>query len=221
VVDNVYLKENLLHFLQNQDVILISVAPDSQSDYYTTYFKTSQDVINYLPLCPRLKHIIYTSSTSVYGEHGGAWIDENTPVQPLNPHTQVLCDTEQLWMQQAHSSRHICIVRLGEIYGPGRDFIERLRSRQQPFPGTGENYINIIHRDDIVRAICFATQRHLHGFYNLCNDCHIPRRDFYATLCEQAHLPAIQWDPSLKSPHGGNKRVSSAKIKSLGFQFLY
>jgi nucleoside-diphosphate-sugar epimerase len=222
VVHEVFLLQtgNLSSFLATQDVILISVAPElqSQSTYQSTYLKTAEQVLEGLCYSHSLKQILYTSSTSVYGDHQGAWVDEACSIFPMNDQTRILHETEQLLLSQQSNRLQVCILRLGEIYGPQRRIEDRLRRMQgRAFPGTGENYTNLIHLDDVVKALDFAIQQSLTGIYNLCNDCHIPRKDFYEAICQKEGLTNIQWDPIMASIHGGNKRVSTQKLKDLGF----
>lgn len=223
LVDDVFLiqDEELQPFLSQQDVLLISVAPQHKADDYTsTYLHTAQRIVDQLPMCPMLKQILYTSSTSVYGDHQGAWITEDTPPHLLNSHAHILWETEQVLFNQQSAKRNVCIFRLGEIYGPGREIGKRLRASQgQPFPGTGEQYANLIHREDITRALDFALQQRLYGIYNLCQDEHPSRKQLYEQLCQKENLPTIQWNSQQTTRHSGNKRVSNEKIKSLGFTF--
>lgn len=224
LVHHPYLLTNassLFPFLAQLDILLVSVAPDSFSDYQTTYLQTARQIAACLPQASHIKQILYTSSTSVYGDHQGEWVDETTRIHPSNPNSQCLYETEQILLGLAKEQRPVCIFRLGEIYGPQRNITDRLRRMQaRPFPGTGNQYTNLIHIDDIARALDFAIQSRLNGIFNLCNDFHIPRKAFYEALCQEASLPPIQWNSQDSNPHGGNKRVSSQKLKSQGFSFL-
>lgn len=216
LVDHVYLltAPSLKEFILEQEALLISVAPDTQDDYTSTYLQTASEVAQH---GAHLQTVLYTSSTSVYGDQQGVWVDENTPLQPAQAKDAILYQTEQVLSQ----SLQACILRLGEIYGPGRDIGKRLRRAQQPFAGTGEAYTNLIHLADVVSALDFALKYHLKGIFNLCNDFHIPRREFYERLCQQELIPPVQWDPSKMSAHAGNKRVSNQKIKAQGFVFSH
>lgn len=216
LVDNVYLLTNpsLKEFILQQEALLISVAPDTQDDYHSTYLHTASEVAQH---GAHLQTVLYTSSTSVYGEQEGSWVDETLFLQPAQIKDAILHQTEQVLLENLQA----CILRLGEIYGPGRDIGKRLRRMQQPFAGTGESYTNLIHLNDVVNALDFALNYNLKGIFNLCNDFHIPRRDFYEQICQQEMLPPVQWDPSKMSTHAGNKRVSNQKIKSQGFVFSH
>lgn len=212
---------DLSQFLKPLEVLLVSVAPDSFNDYRSTYLELAESVMQKLPHAPHLHQIIYTSSTSVYGEYGGAWVDEDSLVNPLNNNGQILLETENCFLSASEKDINSCIFRLGEIYGPGRLIEDRLkRSYQRKFPGDGSQYTNLIHIEDIVQAVNFAINRKLNGVYNLCNDFHKSRKDFYESLCQQHNIPSIEWDDQIASPHGGNKRVSNQKMKDLGFTFL-
>lgn len=212
--------EELEKWIQQQEILLIAVAPSRQDSYYDTYLKTAEHVARSTSKPSTLQQIIYTSSVSVYGEHGGHLVTEETPVQPSNDNSRILVETEQLLLQIQNTHLKTCIFRLGEIYGPGREIKDRLRRfNGYSLPGTGENYTNLNSLETILSGLSFAMQKKLDGIYNLCEDLHIPRKDFYDALCKQENIKPIKWDPLVKSPHGGNKQVDSSRIKSLGFKF--
>ena len=210
----------LKEFVKQQEIILISVAPNKGEDYHSTYLETVQEIVESFPDCLHLKQVIYTSSTSVYGDHEGEWVTELTPLQITSPQVEVLIKTEQTLLQDSFSNIKKCIFRLGEIYGPGRAIEDRLRRMSnKKFPGTGNSYTNLIHLTDIVYACDFALTQQLNGIFNLCNDNHFPRHVFYDYLCQMHQIPLIQWDPNQISLHAGNKRVSNQRLKDFGFIF--
>lgn len=210
----ILIKGHIKEALAGQDCVLLSVAPDRQHsvDYERTYLHTAKDLCEGLKENPQIKHLLYTSSISVYGDKGGKWIDESEPLTPANTSTEFLCRAEELLAEQPS-----CILRLGEIYGPGRDFTNRL-NRLPVFPGTGQNFINITHLENIVNALDFALENKLEGAYNLVEDLHITRKELYDQISKKYSLPPPKWDPTLKSLHGSNKRVNCDKIKNAGFQ---
>lgn len=223
-VDKVFLlnEHNLSSFLENQDIILITVAPDNPSNYQSTYVNTAKQVKEILKHNSSIKQLIYTSSTSVYGEHNGDWVTEISPLKPESESARLLCETEDILLSCRSQNLNVCIFRLGEIYGPGRLIEDRLeRMHNQVFAGTGVSYTNIIHIADIVNAIEIALLNNLDGIFNLCNDFHVPRREFYDQLCQKKNLPVIVWDPEKENRHKGNKRVSNEKIKKEGMVFKH
>jgi nucleoside-diphosphate-sugar epimerase len=204
--------------VMDQDALIFTVGADNSNEYESAYLKNAQALVTALKNNSSVKQIVYTSSTSIYGDHEGAWVDESSEMISYNQNSNLLMATEQCLLSLSSISRKVCIFRLGEIYGPGREIHERLkRMHHKSFPGTGLNFTNLIHVDDVVRAIDFALMKNLDGVYNLCNDLHIPRKDMYETICNQHGLPSITWDKNLPSLHGGNKKVSSAKLKQMGF----
>lgn len=218
--DQVIVLENnsLAKALENQQVVLLSVAPDTSSEYEKTYLQTAKQLVS--NLTNSIKNILYTSSTSVYGDHQGSCVDEETLPKPENKNAEILLETEQTLLEVSSKGVNVCILRLGEIIGPGRTIAERLRKLNGSYlPGTGKNYTNLSPIHNIVTGLDFALNRSLNGIYNLCNDLHIPRSELYDQICDQEGLPRIQWNNKLQSPHSGNKIISSAKIKSAGFCF--
>lgn len=223
IADHVFLLSQPLElFLKQLDALLISVAPDSSASYADTYLQTAQRVAAALPNAPDLRNILYTGSLSVYGDHQGKWIDEETPPAPQNENSQILLETEKTLLNCCSDKRKVCIFRLGEIFGPERKIQERIRRTiSSPFPGDGSSFTNLIHRDDCVGALDFALKHHLDGIYNLCNDFHVTRRQFYETICRQENLPSVRWDPTKKSSHQGNRRASNQKLKEAGFLTMW
>lgn len=224
VAQHVYLlsEHSLEDFIQSQEILLICVAPGQGEDYTSTYLNTANKVLATLHNAPSLKQIIYTSSTSVYGDWGGDWVDETGSCTPENEAGNILLQTENTLLQCRSTALKVCIFRLGEIYGPHRNIVDRLKRMQNtPLPGNGETYTNLIHIEDIVLALNFALSHQLDGIYNLCNDFHLQRKEFYNQLCQQHNIPPFSWNPTLPRIHSGNKRVSNQKIKSAGFQFTH
>lgn len=216
------IKENNFNdFILNKDVLLISAAPAEGDSYRSTYLETAQSLSQALHRGHSLKQIIYTSSTSVYGDLKGGRAFESTPCRPENNNSAILCQTEQIYLDCSTATLNVCIFRLGEIIGPGRSIVDRLKCLTTPLPGTGEHLTNLIHVDDIIAALNFALSNKLNGIYNLCNDLHIPRKELYAHLCRQHGIPLPSWNPSLPQMHSSNKKVSNEKIKAAGFCFSH
>lgn len=186
--------------------ILFAVAPDSPESYKETYLHNSQILAK-----SAVKKILYTSSTSVYGEYHGKPVQEDSPLLPLNEKSQILIDTEKTLL---NSDKEVLIYRLGEIIGPGRELGKRLKSRPI-LAGTGENIVNLSDVTDICRALIFALEHNLNGIYNLVSDFHPTRKELYDLI-----EPGLTWDKARSSPHGGNKLVSSEKLKQAGFEFI-
>lgn len=208
IADEVIVGVDWARIVKNRDVILLCVAPNQGGSYEDTYLKTARELIKHAGNIP----IIYTSSTSVYGDANGKEVTEASPLFPMNESAQILAKTESELLKSPHS----CILRLGEIIGPGRSPIERLsRLQGQSLPGTGENPVNVSPLELIVETIDFAAKNNLKGIYNVCASFHPTRKDWYKKLCKEANIPEPNWDPSRNSVHGGNRIVVSKKLEDL------
>ncbi len=95
---------------------------------------------------------IYLSSTSVYGDHGGEWVDETSPLRPASPVGKMRADIESHLMNR-NSIGAVTIARLVGIYGPGRTLLDYLQSGRYSLVNGGKKVTNRIHVHDIVRAI--------------------------------------------------------------------
>lgn len=201
--------------------LLVSVAPNTRYPAYeTVYLKTAENLVEILRTCTHPKQIIYTGSASVYGDQAGDWVDEELPLEAKQPRTQTLLETENCLLSLQERGHRVCIFRLGEIYGPDRQIAKRLKNGGT-FPGDGTNITNLIHLDDIVRATSFACDHQLSGIYNLANDTHLSRKEFYQKICEEQDLPPVQWDPNIPNHHGGQRRLSTKKLRAQGFRFSH
>lgn len=207
---------------KDQDAIVITVSADSLDDYKNTYLRTAQSLRHHALSRKTPKTLIYTSSTAVYGDHNGLWVDENSPLLADSDPTKVLIETEETFLSLAKLGWRVCILRLAEIYGPGRDLATKVRDLQgHVIPGKGDTYTNMIHLDDIVNAIHYTLVHSLEGVYNLADDDHPLRKELFDKLCDQLKINRIIWDSYLPKISRGNKRVSNHKIKAAGYVFKH
>lgn len=213
--------------VQNQDVVIVSVAPisDRQVDaegYAATYLPTAKNLVAALNNAPTLKQIIYLSSCSVYGNRNGEWVDETVTISPQDKLGQILAQTEEILLAANTEKVKVCILRLGGIYGPERELGKRfVRIAGKTLPGTGENFMNWIHLDDIVSAVDFVLINQGQGIYNLVNDVTMMIRDLCDQICDRENLPQVLWNPSEPSQRDFNTRVSNQKLKAAGYKFIH
>lgn len=208
--------------LAGQQVVLICVGAGRQANYEETYLNTAKTVVNALAQSPDLRQIIFTSTYSVYGNYGGAWVREDDPAQPATDNGKIMLETEQVLLSAATDQRRVCIFRLGGIYGPGRDLAKIYsRAAGTTRPGTGQEASNWIHLEDIVGAIDWAQRRGLSGLYNLVQDDIPTVRDLIDRVCQAHHLAPVQWDASQPSARPYHVRVSNQKLKAAGYTFRH
>ena len=214
--------ERLKSVLKNQDAVLLSVGAKDANTYEETYLHTAQTLISVLKQIPSVQQLIYTGSYSVYGDRNGAWVDEESPIAPANPNGQILSDTEQILLSDKNENLRVCILRLGGIYGPGRELVKIFgRVAGTTRPGNGEDTTNWIHLDDIVGAIEFARHHRLEGIYNLVDDAHLTSRELFDRVFEKHNLPNVIWDSTQKSTRPYNAKVSNQKIKDAGYKLIH
>ncbi|MGZ3632988.1 MAG: SDR family oxidoreductase [Parachlamydiaceae bacterium] len=200
--------------------VVICVAPKNGQSYEKTYLATAKAISIILNQETTVEHLIYTSSTSVYGNYHGQWVTEESELRPIGRDEKILCDTEALYLNALPQSVLVTVLRLGGTYGPQREHEKRARQMAGTIrAGSGEHFTNWIHQQDVVRVIDWVLKNRLSGLYNVCNDEHPTRKQLYEAILSKLNLPFIQWDPSQEAPHLGNKRVSNEKIKQTGFQF--
>lgn len=210
---------SVARFLQDVSVLAVMVAPGRNGSYRSTYLETALTVAR---ASKTLRYLLYTSSTSVYGNCSGEWVDEQQVPQPESESGRILLEAENAYRALLPKTCSLCILRLGGIYGPGRTWEERIsRMQGQTLPGSGASYTNMIHQEDIVAAIDWCVEHGKTGVYNLVNDEHVPRKELYDRLAERLGVAPVSWDEAGVSLHAGNKRVSNEKIKQAGFHFAH
>lgn len=176
----------------------------------------------------------YLSTTGVYGDHGGAWVDEDTPPAPAQPRSIQRLAAERGWQAMAlEASARLDIFRLPGIYGPGRSTLDQVRAgtaRRIDKPG---QVFSRIHVADIAGAVVRAmTTAHAGGIYNLADDLPASTADVVAYTCELLGVPvppAIGWDeaaPAMsamaRSFYAENRRVRNERMKrELGVVLRY
>jgi nucleoside-diphosphate-sugar epimerase len=168
----------------------------------------------------------YLSTTGVYGDWGGAWVSEASPLRTRQLRSLARIAAETQW--RAHGAH---IFRLAGIYGPGRSPLDRLRAGDNQRIGKPGQVFSRIHVEDIVSALLASMARPNPGqVYNLCDDAPAPPQDVitYAAQLLGLDLPPpiafekAQLSPMAASFYADNRRVSNARAKAeLGWRLRY
>ncbi|MFB6297046.1 MAG: SDR family oxidoreductase [Salinirussus sp.] len=173
---------------------------------------------------------VYTSSTGVYGDHGGDWVDETVPVAPETPKAEVLAEAEAVALSAPREyGVDGTVARLAGIYGPDRYRIERYVSG----PVT-EGYRNAVHRDDAAGAIRFllGTDVARGEVVLVVDDEPVDRwtlADWLAGECGEPAPPKLTVEERLEGDVSRaarrrlttSKRCSNDKLRALGYEFQY
>lgn len=207
--------------------LLISAAPDQSGDPVLTTAKPTLSAWAH-----EHKWLGYLSTTSVYGNHDGRWVDETTPPTPSSPRGARRVEAERAWQQlAAQTGLPVHIFRLAGIYGPERTPFARIRT------GTARRIIkagqvfNRIHVDDISQVLQASIRTPNPGaIYNLCDDAPAPPQDviaFAAQLLGYPIPPAVPFETAdlsdaARSFYSDSKRIKNDCIKrELGVSLTY
>lgn len=216
--------ESLRRVVAERDVVLLSVGSKQRTPqvYRQAYLETAQNTVKAIQTTPGVKQLIYTSSYGTIKDRSGSVVDETVAVDPQDEYGQILHQTERVLLSVPASEFKTCILRLTGIYGPGRELIKIFRRvAGTTRPGTGEEYTNWVHLDDIVWAIEFARSKQLEGIYNLNSDEFITIKEFFYRLFQAHNLPPVTWDSSQPSTRSSNIRLSNQKLKDAGFELIH
>ena len=201
--------------------ILASAAPDAAGDPFL------QAAGRALAAAPA-QWVGYLSTTGVYGDHQGAWVDENTPLTPSSTRGEHRVLAENQWLQ---TGLPVHVFRLAGIYGPGRGPFEKVRdgtARRLIKPG---QIFSRIHVDDIAATLVASITRPAPGTaYNVCDDDPAPPQDVLTHAARLLGLPdppevdfaTADLPPMVRSFYSESKRVSNRRIRqNLGVQLAY
>lgn len=203
--------------------LLISAAPDADGD---PVLAALQDQI--AARRQQFEWVGYLSTTGVYGDHAGGWVDETTPLSPSTKRGQMRVAAEAEW-QSLDLPLHI--FRLAGIYGPGRGPFAKVRNgtaRRIIKPG---QVFSRIHVDDIAQVLAASIARPRPGaIYNLCDDDPAPPEDVIAHAAHLLGMPippaedfaTAEMTPMARSFYAESKKVRNDLIKDeLGVQLHY
>ena len=201
--------------------VLSSIAPEDDGD---PILATESAALAAAPV----RWVGYLSTTGVYGDHGGGWVDEDTPLTPSTRRGQVRVRAEREW-QALPLPLHI--FRLAGIYGPGRGPFEKVRdgtARRIVKPG---QVFSRIHVDDIAQALHASMNAPAPGaVYNICDDDPAPPEDVLSYAARLMGLPeplSEDWDTAPMSPmarsfYAESKRVRNDRMKrDLGVRLIH
>ena len=195
-----------------------------KESYQRAYVKGLENVLSVVHTQEVLpKRIFFTSSTRVYAECDGGWVDESSPVSDTHFAAQALLEGEAL----VHaSSVPGTVVRYSGIYGPGRDrLIRQVQSGVSVSEEEARGYTNRIHRDDCTGILHFLMGREsIDSVYLGSDDAPVVRGEVYSWLAEKTNSQFVitPGDKTSKPTRPlGSKRCSNKRIQDLGYFFCY
>jgi nucleoside-diphosphate-sugar epimerase len=206
--------------------VVVAVAADSPTEgaYRAAYVDGLAHVLDALErdgVTPQ--QVLFVSSTAVYGDAGGGWVDEGTTTAPGGFSGRVLLEAEDLLVSRLRGTGSEAVVlRLGGIYGPGRTrLLDQVRGGSAVIPDE-PRFTNRIHRDDAAAAIVHLVTKATDPapVYVGVDDNPAELGDVLRFLAAEMGYPEPPVGPA-GDARGGNKRCSNALLRSSGFQFAY
>jgi nucleoside-diphosphate-sugar epimerase len=173
----------------------------------------------------KFSRLVYVSTTSVYGQTDGGWVDEDSSTDPISESGRVCLEAEK-------SARSLCgdlvVIRYTGLYGPGRIIGRGALVRGEAIEGDAARYLNLIHIDDAVAAAIAALDRGRPGrTYLASDDRPVTRHEYYTLAAIALGAPPARFVPREAAIAGSrcdepNKRVSNIRLKTeLGVALTY
>ncbi|MBM6595034.1 SDR family oxidoreductase [Microvirga pudoricolor] len=218
-------KAALLRDFREADVLLVSAGPSPDGDPCLARFGGELAK-------SRMHWIGYLSTIGVYGDHGGGWVDETTPIAPATKRAKERIAAEKAWLAAGRETgKAVQIFRLAGIYGPGRNALVNLaqgKARRIVKPG---QVFSRIHVDDIAAVLMASIEHPRPGaVYNVADNESGPPQDVIAYAAELAGIeppPEIPFEKADMTPmarefYADNKRVSNRLIREeLGVKLIF
>lgn len=167
----------------------------------------------------RLDRLLFVSSSAVYGEHGGAWVDEDSPCRPLAFNGRLLLQAEQRLAGLAQAT----VVRCSGIYGPGRTrLVEQIANGSARRPAAASEFSNRIHVDDVAGALVHLLALPQPATCYVISDDHpAPVAEVQEWIARQLGLPAPAPEQAAGERAVGNKRLRNDRLRASGYTLRF
>jgi nucleoside-diphosphate-sugar epimerase len=208
--------KNLVIKLKEADHILVSIPPENQEDLVVKNF--SKFIEN-----SKVKWITYLSATSVYGDHKGEWVNENSKTNPISNKGIARLKAENSWVSlEKNNKLPVQIFRLSGIYSNEKNILVRLKSGDVKLINKKNHYFSRIHVDDIANILFKSLSKFKSGeIYNLSDDKPSSSKEitlFGAKMLNIKNIEKIEADEikseMLKNFYNESKKVSNKKVKN-------
>jgi len=201
-------------------VLCLSPGGRTEADYQRAYVAPAQAGLAWCQQWAPQAHVWLISSTSVYAQDQGEWVDETSPAEPQRATARCIRQAEQIWLE---SPQPATVLRLAGLYGPGREYLLRQAAQPLGIANSEPIYTNRIHVDDVAAALVHLILRRqrqapVAGIYNVADQDPAPLQDVLPAIRRALAWPEPQQTARLDR---GSKRVSSMALADAGFQWRY
>ena len=207
----------------NNVIISVSSSRGGLDAYKNVFGQGIINISNWLRTQSSINSTVFISSTSVYRETKGEWVNEDNNNPPSNPTSKALWNAEQIVTK---TGKPTTILRSSGIYGPERGYLfNQYMKGIAKIDGKGERFINMVHRNDLVEAIIKSLSKP-GGTYNITDDEPVTQFEFFKWLSSTTGRPmppnAPPIDPATRKRGITNKRVSNYLFKQkFGYNYIY
>ncbi len=210
--------------IKDADFILISIPPIDNEDIVVKNFKETIKKTN-------TKWITYLSATSVYGNHDGAWVNEDSETKPTSTSGIKRLNAEDQWLKFSNENNlPLQIFRLSGIYSEENNILKRLISGQAKIIKKENHFFSRIHVEDIANILFYSMKKFKRNeIYNISDDKPAPQEEIasYGSKLLKVKSPKILEletleEGMLKDFYKDSKKVDNKKVKNFfGYQFTY
>lgn len=192
---------------------------DREAKYRAVYVDGCRNLLQGFPGA----HLVFVSSSSVYGQKDGGEVDEESLTEPDTTTSRILLEAESIALEAGGA-----VARLAGIYGPGRSFLlKRFLEGDSVIDGEDSDadgrWVNQIHRGDAAGGIVTMLDQAADGVFNVADNHPLRQREIYSRFCERFEraIPPVK-TPDFERPRGwSDKRVLNGKLRSIGWQPRY
>ena len=215
--------QDLLKEIKKFNHILVSTPPISQKDLFFELFNLNNQIIN------NTKWITYLYSTSIYGDHNGKWVDENSKLLPNTEKGKARLEAENKW-KELSKDYPVQIVRLAGIYSEENNLINRIKNKNIKIIRKKNQKFSRIHLEDISGFLYNSLSRFKSGeIYNIADDKPISNEEIITEIAKKYKLrlpPIIDFEDlessTLKDFYSSSKQVKNIKAKKyFNYKLIY
>ena len=213
--------QNLVVKLKEADHILVSIPPENKEDIVVKNFSKFLE-------STKIKWITYLSATSVYGDHKGEWVNENSKTNPISIKGVARLKAENSWaFLERNKKLPVQIFRLSGIYSNEKNILVRLKSGDIKLINKKDHYFSRIHVDDITNILFKSLSKFKSGeIYNLSDDKPSSSKEITLYGAKMLNIENIEIDAikseRLKIFYNESKKVSNKKVKNyFGYNLMF